>query len=214
MPTGERGTRPVVDVMAMGGVGEGVEQPKRNYCGVCRRPQRTCLCDLVKPLHTDIEVVIWQHPSERDHAKGSAQLLHLCLPNSRLVLGEQLSAKALGICMSQCALLYPAPSPPRAPAELPLVRQLLLLDGTWRKSRRLLHLNPWLNKLQRLPLEPQKGAYVIRKAEQSYQLSTFEAAVLALQRLEPQLNASPLRHVFTGFVERVQSFQPPCQRRN
>lgn len=198
----------------MAGV-DGIKRPpKRNYCGVCRRPRRTCLCDLVKPLHTDTEVVIWQHPSERDHAKGSAQLLHLCLPNSRLVLGEQLSAEALGICMNQCALLYPAPSPALAPAEPSLVRQLLLLDGTWRKSRRLLHLNPWLNELQRLPLSGQKGAYVIRKAEQSDQLSTFEAAVLALQCLEPQLQAAPLRHVFTGFVERIQSFQPPCQRRN
>src|SRR6185369_6555791 len=64
------------------------QQIKRPACSRCLRPQRTCICRWSTPIAHAIEVLILQHPLEAKHAKGSARLLHLSLPNSRLLVGE------------------------------------------------------------------------------------------------------------------------------
>lgn len=188
---------------------------KRPRCHTCCRPMRTCLCALTVPVATATEVVIWQHPSEQDHPKGSARLLHLCLPNSRIVVGEQITPAALDIDPLRCALLYPSAGGEaarrrggEAARAAGSVDQLLLLDGTWRKSRRMYYLNPWLQDLPRLSLAAVESAYRVRRAEQRYQLSTFEAAVLALQTLEPGTATAPLERVFSGFVQQLLRFRP------
>ncbi len=64
-------------------------------------------------------------------------------------------------------------------AQLPQLR-LVVLDGTWRKSRKMLYLNPLLQALPRLPLVDLPALqYRIRKAQQAHQLSSFEASVAA-----------------------------------
>jgi DTW domain-containing protein YfiP len=44
------------------------------------------------------EVLILQHPLEVHEAKGTARLLHLSLPHSRMVTGERSDASALQPC--------------------------------------------------------------------------------------------------------------------
>ena len=47
------------------------------------------------PVAHQLEVLILQHPLEATNPKGSARLLHLCLPGSRLYIGESWRADAL-----------------------------------------------------------------------------------------------------------------------
>jgi DTW domain-containing protein YfiP len=175
----------------------------------------------------DTEVLILQHPLEVREAKGSARLLHLCLPKSRIVVGEKFDAQALH------SLLHepwpPAPGAPQnSPSPYPVLLyppaigitpqdsetlharladhagpcRLIVLDGTWRKSRKMLHLNPLLAGLPRLSLSDlPPSAYHIRKAHRAEQLSTLEAACHALMRLEKNAERfQPLLDAFAGFV--------------
>jgi DTW domain-containing protein YfiP len=77
-----------------------------------------------------------------------------------------------------------------------------VLDGTWRKSRKILHLNAWLRRLPRLSLQGLPASnYRIRKAHGPDQLSTLEASCAALMRLEPSPEKFlPLLAGFDGFV--------------
>lgn len=198
----------------------------RPRCLRCLRPHSTCLCRWVVPVWHPVEVLILQHPLEVDHAKGTARLLHLSLPNSRLVVGEKWASEALEPLLKapwpgtarapQPVLLYPetahaaalqlpAPPPwdaaaPGAPAQL----RLVVLDGTWRKSRKMLYLNPPLQMLARLPLHSLPASrYRIRQAHAPGQLSTLEATCAALAQLDG--GAAPLDAVlaaFDGFVAR------------
>ena len=68
--------------------GTDISATRRAVCLRCLRPQRTCICQWVVLTDTKTELLILQHPLEVGHAKGSAQLLHLSLSNSRLVVGE------------------------------------------------------------------------------------------------------------------------------
>lgn len=78
--------------------------------------------------------------------------------------------------------------------------QLLVLDGTWRKSRKMMHLNPWLNMLPRFSIQGESGAYSIRKAESLHQLSTFESVTHALKFMQADPELEKLDSVFDHFV--------------
>lgn len=184
--------------------------PRRATCATCLRPQSTCICRWITPLSTRVELLILQHPLEVANAKGSARLLHLSLPGSVLVAGEAFDPGALHALLHAGGrtplLLYPdstesnhaaAPAPPADAAAL----RLVVLDGTWRKSRKMLHLNPLLQSLPRLALQDMpESHYRIRKAHAADQLSTLEATAYALMRLEAPARFEPLLAAFDGFV--------------
>jgi len=199
---------------------------KRSICGVCNRPLNTCLCTLVTQISNRASLVILQHPQEAKEAKNTGQLLHLCLENSQLFVGETFSEDFFTPFESpyvQDLLLYPETpdekslgldSPPRL--ELDTCRssgkqlRLWVLDATWRKSRKMLYLNRPLQRLPRLSLHNcPPSIYTIRKAHSENQLSTLEASCYALRELEQNaVDYSPVLAAFAQFVAQRQSFQP------
>ncbi|MPS96001.1 tRNA-uridine aminocarboxypropyltransferase [Comamonas sp.] len=204
----------------------------RPRCPRCHRALRTCVCALARPIAHRVEVLILMHPMEVHEAKGTGHLLHLCLPHSRVLVGEEFDAVALEAALHgrwgsradidsaphHSLLLYPntagqdaalglaaaGPLPlpwPQPPEHL----RLVVIDGTWRKSRKMLYLNPALQALPRLPLlDVEDSGYRIRKAHLPGQLSSFEAAALALSQLQnrPEDAAAHavLQEVFRQFV--------------
>jgi len=206
----------------------------RALCTRCARPQRNCICALVQRVDCAAEVLILQHPLEVHEAKGTARLLHLCLARSRLEIGEQFDAQQLqdwlqqdwqgdaGAPAPRSVLLYPesAPDPalPLAPApalpaewrQAPARLRLVVIDGTWRKSRKMLFRNPLLQQLPRLALhELPASRYAIRRAHRPGQLSTLEATACALAQLEPH-NQEPgrLLQAMDALVRREQQWRP------
>jgi len=179
-----------------------------------------------------VEVLILQHPLEVDVAKGSARLLHLSLPRSRMLAGEVFAVQDLWPTPPEAGaesgrgkqhiLLYPEtvqdPSPGLAnpPQLAPALLQdpsrlcLVVLDGTWRKSRRMLYLNPWLQQLPRLALQDMPASnYLIRRAHKPDQLSTLEATCAALAQLEGDASKfQPLLAAFEGFVAQQLAYRP------
>lgn len=174
-------------------------------------------------------MLILQHPQEVFNAKGSARLLFLSIKGSSLKEGEQFDSGVLENCLhADCRvplLLYPdlpgeralgLPAPPAldpALLDLPSRLRLVVLDGTWRKSRKMLYLNPGLQALPRLALQaPPASRYAIRKAHAAHQLSTLEASCHALAQLEgnPERYA-PLLDAFGKFVTQFQATQGRLQ---
>ena len=192
---------------------------RRPTCPRCLRPQATCICHLVTPTQTACEVLILQHPLEVHHAKNSARLLQMSLPGSRLVVGEVFDEAALQALMPQprtTVLLYPVTryEGHAAPALLDTTQlatpqhiRLVVLDATWRKSRKMLHRSPALQRLPRLTLDDiPAGRYAIRKAHAPGQLSTLEATCAALAQLEHDTARwQPLLAAFDGFVLQQQA---------
>lgn len=190
---------------------------KRLQCARCLRPQRTCLCALVAPVDSAVELLILQHRLEVANAKGTARLLHLCLAGSVMVTGETFEPAELERLLFDGGrmplLLFPetadekslglAAPPTVDPAALvPAALRLVVLDGTWRKSRKMLYLNPLLQSLPRLALRdlPQSG-YSIRKAHAPDQASTLEASCHALALLEGAPGKlAPVLKAFAAFV--------------
>ncbi len=228
---------------------------QRLRCTQCLRPQSTCICKWVTPIASSVELLLLQHPLEVGNAKGTAQLLHLCLPNSHLIVGERFDDAALQTWLFQpfadindnknAVEIYPIllyPQSAHQSDNLETVQnkeinqltngagkeeikevanesnaerryRLIVLDGTWRKSRKMLALNPLLQQLPRLALHnPPISHYTIRKAHRPEQLSSFEASCLALMQLEKNSEKfRPLLTAFDGFITQQQSYISAAQ---
>lgn len=198
---------------------------KRALCRECNRPVATCICALVCTLNTEVELLILQHPEEVNNAKNSVNLLQLCASNSRVIIGEVFDQKLLSgqinLHNKQALLLYPDTPEEKSlglisPPPLPELRglqctqlRLVIIDATWRKSRKMLYLNSALQAIPRLALNnPPASNYKIRKAHSKNQLSTLEASCYALQQLEPNIDINPLLMAFNQFVAQQASFLP------
>jgi DTW domain-containing protein YfiP len=161
---------------------------RRPRCAACDLPARTCVCPLVTPVRNEVQVLVLQHPGEAGEAKNSARLLRLGLARCRVVVGETFEPEQLLALLdgdvSTTALLYPSETVAGVAHIAPAARpeRLVVLDGTWRKSLRMLHANPLLQSLPRWTLlpsaPPRYGA--LRRARIATQLSTLEATCAAL----------------------------------
>ncbi|WP_150687903.1 tRNA-uridine aminocarboxypropyltransferase [Pseudomonas fluorescens] len=178
----------------------------RVQCPRCLRPQTHCLCPLIPSLDSRTRVLLLQHPSEVNHALNTARLAALGLTNAELIVGEVFAdlptlLKRPGY---QARLLFPADDAQSMQAYDASDEPLLLVvpDGTWRKARKMLHLNPLLAALPRVTLA--QGAvsrYRVRKAPGPGALSTIEAIVQALQTLEAPASFEPLLKPFEALIE-------------
>jgi DTW domain-containing protein len=187
---------------------------KRATCAACLRAQSACICQWVRPLSSRVDLLILQHPLEVRNAKNSARLLHLCVSGSRLEVGEVFpDLHALLYADGRVpVLLYP--ETPGAPAAVPDAMhppdrlRLVVLDATWRKSLKMLHVNPELQRLPRLALhDVPASAYRIRKAHAPHQLSSLEATALALAQMEGDADRyRPLLQAFDGFVQQQAAY--------
>jgi DTW domain-containing protein YfiP len=153
---------------------------------------------------------VLRHPQEKDRVLGTARMIELQLPQSRIVTG--LSWRNLAAARGKLAeprdwgVLYQGPKTDRlsrgAPPLIavdrkgkPMVDQkgglaglkgLIVLDGTWSQAKTLWWRNPWLLKCRRLVLMSERpSAYgKLRREPRRDSLSTLESAALALSVLE------------------------------
>jgi DTW domain-containing protein YfiP len=170
----------------------------------------------VQPIDSVIEFVILQHPTEVFQSKGTGRLLHLCMKNSQILVGETFDetqrAEIVGDASKQCVLLFPKTPNDKLPEVQAGIesssrekRRVILLDGTWRKARKMLKLNPWLEALPRIDLPPTESLYRIRKAQKPGQLSTLEAAYWTMKQAGEEPHE--LLSVFERFMNKQANWQ-------
>jgi DTW domain-containing protein YfiP len=189
-----------------------LSRPPRAICPICQRPARACICCWIAPTANLSDVLLLQHPLEVGNAKNSLRLLEMSLARRTVVVGEQFAPGVLEEMLegpapgrAQPLLLYPdMPGIPSGASAFDVSQplRLVVLDATWRKSRKMLALNPALQALPRLALQaPPPSRYLVRKAHRAGQLSTLEAVCHALAQLEgDQGRYLPLLDAFDGFV--------------
>ncbi|WP_192985219.1 tRNA-uridine aminocarboxypropyltransferase [Pseudomonas sp. EggHat1] len=178
----------------------------RPTCSRCQRPLGHCLCPLIPDLESRTRVLVLQHPSEVGHALNTARLATLGLRHAELRVGEVFDdlPQLLAQPDYRACLLFPGAEAVAltgyASKEKPLL--LVVPDGTWRKARKLLHLNPLLAALPRVSLSAAAPSrYRLRKAPAEGALSTIEAIVAALDVLEAPRRFDALLRPFDALIE-------------
>ncbi|KEQ18960.1 tRNA-uridine aminocarboxypropyltransferase [Endozoicomonas numazuensis] len=168
----------------------------RAQCQRCERPLHFCICRHLEPELACCELLILQHPDEVKHPLNTARIARLGIKNCTVLIGEDFTENPqLQAILEQklCCLLFPhdealLPSEYQKHHGQPDV--CILLDGTWRKARKILHLNPQLHALPWITLpEALESSYRIRKTPNQSALSTIEAAVCLMRELSGDSSA-------------------------
>jgi DTW domain-containing protein YfiP len=161
---------------------------------------------LIPQLDSRTRVLVLQHPGEVAHALNTGRLAALGLNNAQLVVGEVLDNlyELLNPPGYRAHLLFPGDEARSLVRErqdaLPML--LVVPDGTWRKARKLLHLNPLLATLPRVTLgQVPESRYRLRKAPGPDALSTVEAITYALDILEAPASFAPLLAPFEALID-------------
>jgi DTW domain-containing protein YfiP len=163
------------------------------------------------PVDNKVFVLVLQHPQEKDRVLGSAGLLVRSLGRAQLTIG--LSWRNLAHALRQPAeprnwgVLYLGSTQTQdlAPSGEPLIALdrkgqpladqgaahdgldgLVVLDGNWAQAKALWWRNPWLTKLRRFVVLPDRPSLYgeLRREARRDALSTLESVALALSVLE------------------------------
>ena len=188
---------------------------KRSNCTKCHYPVTTCVCEYVTNKVKNLtKIVILQHPDEVNLAKNTVRLLQLQLSDIQVVIGESesdFSSVLMGLPKENTALLYPGEDTidvHNCSALSPKLTHLVVIDGTWKKTNKIFALTPYLHALQKISFSAIPGnQYRIRKAEQSYSLSTLEAVGHFIHIVDGCDN-QPLLKLLNGMIEQQTKFMP------
>ena len=163
-----------------------------------------------QPIDNRIFVLILQHPREKKEALATAAITRAMLSRAELAVGLSWPnlSQALGrrVDAKRWAALYLGSSRPARfglryevialdrrgeaatdqEAMLKGIDGVVVLDGTWKEAKTLWWRNPWLLKLRRLVLNPQRQSRYgrIRREPRREALSTLEATALLLSHLD------------------------------
>jgi len=171
---------------------------------------------LIPALDSRTRLLILQHPSEAGHALNTARLAALGLRNAQLKIAERFEEDVDADRPSY--LLFPGEGalPVSSLADVGSSLRLIVPDGTWRKARKLLHVNPWLAALPRVELPAGlTSRYRLRKAPMPGALSTIEAIVAALDILESPRRYDELLRPFEALIKgQISAMGPEVFQRN
>ncbi len=189
---------------------------RSGLCPHCGVHQRICVCDACRPIAGAPPIWALQHPTEVGRSKGTLRVAHACLPSLQVLVGETgadfeplASRSPAGI-----GLIFPhAGSEPLERADTRGIHEWVVLDGTWRKARRIFLSNPWLQELPAFHFEsPPASAYRIRKAPRPDSLATAEALAYLLALVRPDLDTTPLDGAMAELVGRQLATLPAAVR--
>jgi DTW domain-containing protein YfiP len=186
---------------------------KREECRSCSYIKELCQCELLpqdKPKAPPI--IILRHPSEKKHPLATVKLLQQYFEDLTVEDGEIFSPRK-GI------LLYPDDPDQNLSHDRKICfsvncnQPLIIIDATWKKSHRILKLNPWLKELPRFSLKNYHSQYFLRRPKGEHYLSSLESFCYSIQEFYPQdgkmkNHANDLLRLFDDFIAKRKKFYP------
>lgn len=165
-----------------------------------------CLCGELVPRALATRVVVVRTPREREQLTNSGRLVPLALADAVLREREELGEAEFADPARRTVLLFPSPEA-RVLAPDPLDPRpvtLIVPDGTWRATRRMVTRESALASLSRVTLPPGPPTrYRLRTHPNAHCLATLEAVARALGILEDAALEQHLTRLFLMFVERT-----------
>jgi DTW domain-containing protein YfiP len=179
-------------------------------CQRCLILEAHCVCELVgAPQPSEPQVLIVRHHWEAFKSTGTARLAGLALSNLRIVdmvAENPAPVRALLAELEGAWLLYPGAAPTRAGKPSPPPHTLVVLDGTWRQTGKMLRRLPELSRLPRFSLGPAPDAEQrdrLREPPRQGARSTLESIADALAELDSAECGARLLALHQQFVART-----------
>ncbi len=195
-------------------------------CEKCFIRPDLCICDQAPKCSIDLDFVLIFHQDEIFKPTNSGRLIADCFPqNTHAFIWDRTQPPAelmniLNCPNRQCVIVFPADPLQREVVIKPTPIDnkkltLIILDATWRQSRRMFNFSQWLKSYPALSIDLQNEShsvqingttsqYSTRKAAHKNYLSTAESAALALAQCGNMESAQNLLHYFAIFDKNYQ----------
>ncbi len=183
----------------------------RAFCQQCDFLKSRCLCDVIQTIPNHTHLIILQHPTETKHPLNTVRILMKTFKNISLFIGEDFSNDLkintlLSDDKNRCVLLYPGQNHQidisQEKNSTRPITHLFLIDGTWRKSKRIFLTSKNLQQMPTFSLQPTElSQYRIRKTPTQESLSTLEATVMALSYIESSLDTQSAVGAFKKMID-------------
>jgi DTW domain-containing protein YfiP len=181
---------------------------RTNRCPGCNLPHENCVCGHLIPVPCNIRVCILRHHKEAHRSSGTAILALRGLQNSELLDPNTVNEFLQANSPEGMAMLFPPDGQdqltnfPSTAEMFQQVKILIVPDGTWMQTRKMVRKNPLLKALPRV--SPQM---LTRWTENPLRLDKWERPCTAeaigqwLGEAGETGAASHLRHCLQVFVE-------------
>ncbi len=172
-------------------------------CQRCLIAGAFCICADVPTAPTRTEIIVVRHEREGWKSTGTARIAGLAMPNLRIIEfseDAEPARSALPGLVEGAHLLFPTDEG----APWGEVKRLILIDGTWRQTRKMYGKLESLHGVPKLALPPQTSK-ILRLRESAFEegRSTLEAIAEAVALLEGEEASAPLHALHALYVERV-----------
>ncbi len=182
-------------------------------CGRCALRGTTCVCPSLRVVQNTLPITVIRHQKELGRGSNSARILEASLKNISVIdhgarfQGPTLLSPTL---LDGATLVFPLfydpdpMNPPTAfdPSTTP--KNLIILDGSWKQTSRMLKKIDGLTQLPRLeilPLSPPLPR--IRKPYFKDGMCTMEAAISAFKPFFPTSDIEILIHNYLAWIDQV-----------
>jgi DTW domain-containing protein len=171
-------------------------------CARCLGRDDGCLCSLVRPLTTQTRFVVFRHAHEKGKQSNTARIAALALSNLEIREYGSKDGPPLmtDLSPSNTWLLFPESEAGSLPASAP--QTLVVLDGSWGQTRRMIQRVPLLRQLPRISLVPAPQRKSLRRAPPGG-MSTIEAIARVLELFEAKEAALSLDALHEAMIDRV-----------
>lgn len=180
----------------------------RNYCPNCEKATAACFCHKLHQYSIDSQIIILRHPSEKGHPLGTAKIAELSLDNCKVITAEEFKNNlelTQAIKDHESYLVFPTQNeqPSRPINESTKKKLYIFIDGTWKKAKKILYMNPFLNDLPTISLTPSdRSKYILRKVPKDNYISTLEAICECLRQYDDKDISGTL-----NTLKHIQDFQ-------
>ena len=191
----------------------------RGFCYKCYRPESSCMCKYIKPIHTNTRFIILMHPKEFNRTKnGTGHFTNLSLYNCEIYIGVDFSKnnfinKIINDPTNICYVLYPSTQSINL-NEQSIKKQgrnsvVFIIDSTWPCSRKILASSPNIENLQKVSFTHSKvSGFKFKEQPQEYCLSTMESTLCVLELLNKSgsenIGSEKLRNFLLPFEKMVE----------
>jgi len=193
----------------------------RQYCPKCNKAKATCICQWLQVQSNQTPVLILQHTDEIKKVLGTARLVELGLEKAKVISNTTFTITecfdALSVYKTSNPILLYSHKMVNSPFHIELdlsfdlslpdsqtsrFDSVILLDGTWRNTREILHKNEWLHTLPTMSLKHAGASrYRIRKAPQENALATIEAVSKLLSVLDEKFDQNIFLKPFDRMID-------------
>lgn len=180
----------------------------RPTCSHCFQLTQKCICSTIIKKISPFKIFIIRDKNEKKHPFNTVNILQLNLDNITIVdidpdqQNDSLYKEYINNSESTYLLFPNEKSIEIGNESMELdLKQLVVLDGTWNKTKKIFFQSPFLQSLPSIRLKlTQSSQYQIRKSSLEYGLSTIEAVTSALNLLTTE-NYNELLKPFHKLIE-------------